>query len=340
MATLDLQQDLAFHAKKRLKRTIYVIMLCLALLILSAVALSLGGLSVSYGAIVKGLFVAYDPQVALIYDLRFPRIVIALLAGAGIAVSGVLFQAVLKNPISDPAIIGVCSGASFMVLLSSLLLPQLLLYGPILSFLGGGVSFLLIYGLAWKKGLHPVRIILTGIAINALFMGLSTALTSFSASASPLVNALLAGQISQKTWVDVGVLLPYTLIGLGLALLFSRICDLLLLDDQVIRNLGMDSHLLRLGISLIAVLLASAATSVVGVVSFLGLIVPHISRLLVGSKHQGLIPFSALLGAFVFLLADTLGRRLAYPLEISPAIIMSIIGGPYFIYLLRRSDVI
>ncbi|MGT2914922.1 iron ABC transporter permease [Streptococcus dysgalactiae] len=340
MATLDLQQDLAFHVKKRLKRTIYVIMLCLALLILSAVALSLGGLSVSYGAIVKGLFVAYDPQVALIYDLRFPRVVIALLAGAGIAVSGVLFQAVLKNPISDPAIIGVCSGASFLVLLSSLLLPQLLLYGPILSFLGGGVSFLLIYGLAWKKGLHPVRIILTGIAINALFMGLSTALTSFSASASPLVNALLSGQISQKTWVDVGVLLPYTLVGLGLALLFSRICDLLLLDDQVIRNLGMDGHLLRLGISLIAVLLASAATSVVGVVSFLGLIVPHISRLLVGSKHQVLIPFSALLGAFVFLLADTLGRRLAYPLEISPAIIMSIIGGPYFIYLLRRSDVI
>ena len=340
MATLDLQQDLAFHAKKRLKRTIYVIMLCLALLILSAVALSLGGLSVSYGAIVKGLFVAYNPQVALIYDLRFPRVVIALLAGAGIAVSGVLFQAVLKNPISDPAIIGVCSGASFLVLLSSLLLPQLLFYGPILSFLGGGVSFLLIYGLAWKKGLHPVRIILTGIAINALFMGLSTALTSFSASASPLVNALLAGQISQKTWVDVGVLLPYTLVGLGLALLFSRICDLLLLDDQVIRNLGMDGHLLRLGISLIAVLLASAATSVVGVVSFLGLIVPHISRLLVGSKHQVLIPFSALLGAFVFLLADTLGRRLAYPLEISPAIIMSIIGGPYFIYLLRRSDVI
>lgn len=340
MATLDLQQDLAFHAKKRLKRTIYVIMLCLALLILSAVALSLGGLSVSYGAIVKGLFVAYNPQVALIYDLRFPRVVIALLAGAGIAVSGVLFQAVLKNPISDPAIIGVCSGASFLVLLSSLLLPQLLFYGPILSFLGGGVSFLLIYGLAWKKGLHPVRIILTGIAINALFMGLSTALTSFSASASPLVNALLAGQISQKTWVDVGVLLPYTLVGLGLALLFSRICDLLLLDDQVIRNLGMDGHLLRLGISLIAVLLASAATSVVGVVSFLGLIVPHISRLLVGSKHQVLIPFSALLGAFVFLLADTLGRRLAYPLEISPAIIMSIIGGPYFIYLLRRSNVI
>ncbi|VHM62857.1 ferrichrome transport system permease fhuB [Streptococcus pyogenes] len=108
----------------------------------------------------------------------------------------------------------------------------------------------------------------------------------------------------------------------------------------MIRHLGIDATALRLGISLVAVLLASVATSIVGGVSFLGLIVPHMSRLLVGSKHQILIPFSALLGAFVFLLADTLGRSLAYPLEISPAIIMSIVGGPYFIYLLRRSDII
>ncbi|EIQ82588.1 putative ABC transporter (permease) [Streptococcus canis] len=340
MTASDLQRDQSLLAKKRFRSGLYLILLILALVFLATIALSLGGLAVSYGAIVKGLFVAYDPQVALIYDLRFPRIVIALLAGAGIAVSGVLFQAVLKNPISDPAIIGISSGASFMVLVSSLLLPQLLLYGSIVSFLGGGVSFLLIYGLAWKKGLHPIRIMLTGIAINALFMGLSTALTSFSASASPVVNALLAGHISQKTWSDVGGLLPCTFIGLLLALLLSKTCDLLLLDDRVIRNLGIDATVLRLGISLVAVLLASVATSVVGVVSFLGLIVPHISRLLVGSKHQILIPFSALLGAFVFLLADTLGRSLAYPLEISPAIIMSIVGGPYFIYLLRRSDII
>lgn len=340
MTASDLQRDQSLLAKKCFRSGLYLVLLILSLLFLAVIALSLGGLAVSYEAIVKGLFVAYDPQVALIYDLRFPRIVIALLAGAGIAVSGVLFQAVLKNPISDPAIIGICSGASFMVLVSSLLLPQLLLYGPIVSFLGGGVSFLLIYALAWKKGLNPIRLILTGIAINALFMGLSTALTSFFTSASPMVNALLAGHISQKTWADVGVLFPYTFIGLLLALLLSKTCNLLLLDDQVIRHLGIDATALRLGISLVAVLLASVATSIVGVVSFLGLIVPHMSRLLVGSKHQILIPFSALLGAFVFLLADTLGRSLAYPLEISPAIIMSIVGGPYFIYLLRRSDII
>ncbi|MGT2935287.1 FecCD family ABC transporter permease [Streptococcus castoreus] len=340
MTQHDFRSDYVLLAKKRLKRKLCVIFLVCALITLIGLALSIGGLSVSYPAIIKGLFIAYDPQVALIYDLRFPRIVIALLAGAGLSVSGVIFQAVLKSPISDPAIIGVCSGASFMVLLSSLLFPQLLLYGPILSFWGGCVSFFLIYGLAWKKGLKPIRIILTGIAINALFMGLSNALTSFSVATSPVVKTLLTGNISQKTWADVSVLLPYTLLGLFLALLFSQKCDMLLLDDKVIRNLGIDSNSLRLGLSLVAVLLASVATSVVGVVSFLGLIVPHIGRLLVGNKHQLLIPFSALLGAFVFLLADTLGRHLAYPLEISPAIIMSVVGGPYFIYLLRRSELI
>ncbi|HEL1351748.1 TPA: iron ABC transporter permease [Streptococcus equi subsp. zooepidemicus] len=332
--------DQVTAARKRTTRLVYMILLLMLLFGLMLYAVSVGGLSVSYQRIFSGLFVAYDPEVALIYDLRFPRIVIALLAGAGISTSGVLFQAILKNPISDPAIIGVCSGASFMVLLSSLLLPQLLFYGPLLSFVGGCVSFLMIYTLSWKKGLQPIRIILTGIAINALFLGLSRAITDFSKNSNPFVNVLLSGNISQKTWVDVGVLWPYTVLGLLLAIGLARQCDLLLLNDGLIRNLGIDSNYLRLGISLVAVLLAAVSTSIVGVVSFLGLIVPHIGRLLVGSKHSYLIPFSALLGAFVFLLADTLGRQLCYPLEISPAVIMSIVGGPYFIYLLRRSDLI
>lgn len=133
--------DQVTAARKRTTRLVYMILLLMLLFGLMLYAVSVGGLSVSYQRIFSGLFVAYDPEVALIYDLRFPRIVIALLAGAGISTSGVLFQAILKNPISDPAIIGVCSGASFMVLLSSLLLPQLLFYGPLLSFVGGCVSF-------------------------------------------------------------------------------------------------------------------------------------------------------------------------------------------------------
>ena len=332
------QQKLRLKKKKRLLAFL-VLGLCLFALCLHAV--SVGGLSLSYQTLFKGFFVSYNPKVALIYDLRFPRIVITLLAGAAISVSGLLFQSVLKNALADPAIIGVCSGANVMVLLSGTVLPQLLLYGPILSFFGGCLSFLLIYLLSWKQGLHPVRLILTGIAINALFIGLANALAGLAGGANkPYINALISGNISQKTWSDVGLLMPYTLVGLALAFLLSRCCDLLLIDDKIIKNLGIDGQFLRLMVSLVAVLLASVATSIVGLVSFLGLIVPHIGRLIVGNKHCFLIPFSAIFGAFLFLLADTLGRSLFYPLEINPSVVMNILGGPYFIYLLRKAKLI
>ncbi|EHI70830.1 FecCD family ABC transporter permease [Streptococcus ictaluri] len=340
MTALEENLDYQKLSHKKQRSYLAFIVLGLGLLALGLHAISVWGLSLSYQTLFKGLFVSYHPDVALVYDLRFPRILIALLAGEAISVSGLLFQSVLKNPISDPAIIGVCSGASFMVLLSGTLLPQLLLHGPILSFLGGGLSFLLIYGLSWREGLHPVRVILTGIAINALFTGLSNALSGLSGSNNPYINALISGNISQKTWSDVSLLLPYTLIGISLALILSKSCDLLLLDDKVIRSLGVDANLLRLLVSVVAVLLASVATSIVGLVAFLGLIAPHIGRLLVGNKHSCLIPFSAMLGAFLFLLADTLGRSLFYPLEINPSILMSIVGGPYFIYLLRKARLI
>lgn len=136
------QQKLRLKKKKRLLAFL-VLGLCLFALCLHAI--SVGGLSLSYQTLFKGLFVSYNPKVALIYDLRFPRIVITLLAGAAISVSGLLFQSVLKNALADPAIIGVCSGANVMVLLSGTVLPQLLLYGQILSFFGGCLSFLLIY---------------------------------------------------------------------------------------------------------------------------------------------------------------------------------------------------
>lgn len=331
-------QKLRLKKKKRLS-TFLILGLCLMMLCLHAV--SVGGLAVSYQTLFKGLFISYNPDVALVYDLRFPRIAITLLAGAAISVSGLLFQSVLKNDLADPAIIGVCSGANVMVLLSGTLFPQFLLYGPILSFFGGCLSFLMIYLLSWKRGLHPVRLILTGIAINALFAGLSNAISAFAAGINtPYVNALISGNISQKTWSDLDLLLPYTLVGLSLAFLLSRCCDLVLLDDKIIKNLGIDGPFLRLMLSLVAVLLASAATSIVGMVSFLGLIVPHIGRLLIGNKHCFLIPFSAIFGAFLFLLADTLGRSLFYPLEINPSIVMNILGAPYFIYLLRKAKLI
>ena len=300
-------------------------------------AVNIGSLKVSMTELFQGLFVAYDANVATIYDLRFPRIIISMLAGAAIAVSGVLFQAVLKNPLSDPGIIGISSGASFMAVIMIAFEPALFFFTPFFAFAGGVIAFALVYTLSWKGGLSPLRIILVGVAVNAMFTGLSSAFNSMSGGNLDGVASIVNGNITMKTWNDVHTLLPYVIVGLILAVLFSEICNLLSLEDKTARSLGINVDLMRIIISLIAVLLASISTAVVGAISFLGLIVPHIGRLLVGSNHKTLIPFSALLGAFTFLLADTIGRTIAYPYEISASVVMSVVGGPFFILLLRRS---
>lgn len=307
------------------------------LVILFFLSANLGSLKVTFVQMLKGLFVSYDQDVATIYDLRFPRILISMLAGAAIAVSGVLFQAVLKNPLADPGIIGISSGASFTAVLVTAFAPNLYFFTPLAAFVGGVIAFLLVYTLSWKGGLSPLRIILTGVAVNAFFTGLSNAFNSMSGGNLSGVASIVEGNITQKTWDDVTTLFPYVLVGLILACIYIGECNLLSLEDKTARGLGLNVNQTRIVISLVAVLLASISTAIAGAVSFLGLIVPHIGRILVGSDHKRLIPFSMLAGAFTFLLADTVGRTIASPYEISAAVIMSVVGGPFFILLLRRS---
>lgn len=307
------------------------------LLLIFFTAINTGSLSVTFGQLMRGMFMEYDADVAAVYDLRFPRIMISMLAGAAIAVSGVLFQAVLKNPLADPGIIGISSGAGFVAVLITAYAPTLFFLTPLFAFLGGVAAFLTVYLLSWKGGLSPLRIILTGVAVNTLFTGLSSAFNSVSGGDRTGVAAIVEANITQKTWEDVGTLFPYVAAGLILACFFIGECNLLSLEDKTARGLGINVNRTRIVISLVAVLLASISTAVAGAVSFLGLIVPHIGRILVGSDHKLLIPFSALAGAFTFLAADTLGRTIAAPNEISAAVIMSVVGGPFFILLLRRS---
>ncbi len=283
------------------------------------------------------MFVEYNPNVATIFDLRFPRIFIAMLGGAATAVSGVLLQAVMKNPLADPGIIGISSGASLTAVLITAFFPSLFFFTPLFAFLGGMVAFLLVYSLSYKGGLSPLRIILVGVAVNAMFTGLMSAFNSGTGSNYSGVASIVNANITMKTWDDFQTLLIYSVIGLIASLFVTGQCNLLALEDKTARSLGVNVTRSRIVISVIAVLLASIATAVIGPISFLGLIVPHIARLLVGSNHKVLIPYTVLLGAFTLLLADTLGRTIAAPYEISASIIMSVIGGPFFIILLRRS---
>lgn len=322
--------------KKSTKRVISFVVIGILLIVLFFAAANIGSLKVSARQMFDGLFIVYDKDVATIYDLRFPRIIISMLAGAAIAVSGVLFQAVLKNPLADPGIIGISSGAGFAAVILTALLPELYFFAPVAAFLGGVAAFFLVYCLSWKGGLSPLRIILTGVAVDAFFSGMSSAVNSMSGGDRSGIASIVEGNITQKTWSDVRTLVPYVIIGLLLALLFVKKCNLLSLEDKTARSLGVNVNKSRILISLVAVLLASISTAVAGSISFLGLIVPHIGRLLVGSDHKKLIPYSALAGAFTFLLADTIGRTIARPYEINAAVVMSVIGGPFFIILLRR----
>ncbi|HIW21403.1 MAG TPA: iron ABC transporter permease [Candidatus Dorea intestinavium] len=321
---------------KKKVRIIAFVLLGILLIGLFFWSVRTGGLSVSTNRLLKGLFMEYDKKVATIYHLRFPRIFVAVLAGAGIAVSGVLLQAVLKNPLADPGIIGISGGAGFFAAIAGLLFPGLFVLTSLFSFVGGLLAFLIVYVIAFKEGLKPTNILLIGIAINGMFEGGLRLLSQVSGQGTSGIASIVEGSISLTTWRDVRILLIMVIPGIMLALLTAKQCDLLQLEEKTISSLGINVPLMRILISFLAIIIVCGCTAITGVIGFLGLIVPHMGRLIVGAEHKYLLPFSALLGSFIFLIADTFGRSIVYPREISPAILMTIVGGPVFIYLLRR----
>ena len=314
----------------------FVITAC-GLAALFLVAVNTGSLKVTPAELFRGLFIEFNENVSAIYDLRFPRIFIAMIGGAATAVSGVLLQAVMKNPLADPGIIGISSGASLAAVLITAFLPQLFFFTPLFAFLGGTLAFVMVYSLSWKGGLSPLRIILVGVAVNAMFTGLMSAFNSGTGSSYSGAASIVNANITMKTWNDFGTLAIYVVIGLVASIFVLGQCNLLALEDRTARSLGVDVTKSRIVVSIIAVLLASISTAVIGPISFLGLIVPHIARILVGSNHKILVPYTMLLGALTLLLADTVGRTIAAPYEISASVIMSVVGGPFFILLLRGS---
>lgn len=326
--------------KDSLKTALIFSLTALTLLAVFFVSVNTGGLHTSLLQLWNGLFVSYDETVAIILQLRFPRVIVAMLGGAVMAMSGVLMQAVMRNPLADPGIIGVSSGAAFAAVIVSSFFPSLAMFTPLFSFVGGMVAFASVYLLAQSKESSPVRLILTGIAVDAFFTGLYQAFNAFTGNTYSGAASIINANISLKTWSDVYILLIYTAVSVVLCVAVSKRCNLLSLSDKTVIGLGININRTRFIISVISVLMASVFTAIIGAVSFLGLIVPHIARLLIGSDHKKLLLYSGLLGALVFLAADTVGRTIAYPYEISAAIIMSIIGGPLLIVLLKRSGAV
>src|SRR5690625_4765517 len=214
-----------------LKRMISFIVVLILLPAMIVYAATTGSIDISSIELLKGLFTGTNENVAIIKDLRFPRIIIALFAGATLSVSGVLLQAVMKNPLAEPGIIGVSAGAGFFTMVMLSLFPALFFYSPLFAFIGGMISFGLVYAFAWKSGLNPLRMILIGVAINALFTGLGQVLSS-SGNALLSSMSMNTSTLSMKTWADVETLAIYGAIGLVLAFVFYTYCNHLGMEDR------------------------------------------------------------------------------------------------------------
>lgn len=321
--------------QKEWRRRISFASVAVLLVVVFFFSLSEGSLKLGVGQILRGLFFSYDGEVARIYDLRFPRVFIAILAGASLATSGTLLQAVMKNPMTDPGIIGISSAANFVNSMVLALSPALMAWSPLLSIAGGLLAYFLIYTLAWDGGVRPTRLILVGVALNMTFIGIGEGIKSIMGRNLSTTQAIIEGNVAQKTWSDVHILFFYVIVFLIAALFTIRSLNLLSLEDKTARALGVRVDRDRFIVALIAIILASVTTAVAGVIGFLGLIVPHIGRVLVGGDHKYLLPFNMVLGSLILLFSDTVGRIVAYPYEIPAAVIMSVFGGPFFIALLK-----
>ncbi|MFJ3388222.1 MULTISPECIES: FecCD family ABC transporter permease [unclassified Lysinibacillus] len=332
--------------QQKAKKKNFLILGTLVLLIVITFVISMntGVIKLTPMEVIRTLFGQGDAQQQLIlFEFRLPRIVIAVLVGMGLAVSGAVLQGISKNALADPGILGINAGAGLAVMLyisffpSTKVAPVFLL--PVLAFVGSGITAVLIYILSYRRheGITPMRLILTGIAIAA---GISSAMIVLTLRLSPenyqFVATWLAGSIWGSNWRFVLSLLPWLLILLPFVYSKSRVLNVLNLGEITAVGLGASIERERRWLLAASVGLAGASVSVSGGIGFVGLIAPHLARQLVGAKHQLLLPAAALLGGLLVLMADTIGRLILEPSEIPAGIVVAVLGAPYFLYLLAR----
>ncbi len=331
---------------KKKKKFILTVGILIALIFtVFVVSLNLGSYSISLLDVIKTLVgQGSKNQSMVIFNLRLPRIVIALLVGTALATSGTILQGVTKNDLADSGILGINSGAALFVVVYIYLMNGNVYDGvsnltvftmPIVALAGAAFGAFLVYSLAWKKGITSSRLLLTGIGINIAFTSLLTIFQlRFTTQEFNRVMAWTTGSIWGASWKHVIAITPFIILFMALTLYKARYLDVLNLGDELATGLGVAVEKERRKSIVYAVALAGVATSVAGSIGFLGLIAPHIGRKLVGPKHSRLIPVSALVGTLILLISDTVARNLLAPMEVPVGIVVAVIGVPYFIYLM------
>ncbi len=330
--------------KKKNKAVVTAIILLVLLIIIFLLSLNTGLIKIDPLTVINTfLGNGSEQDELLLLEFRLPRIVIAVLIGMGLAVSGTVLQGVVKNPLADPGIIGINAGAGLAVMIFviyfSTELGNSVFIMPIVAFIGAGITAVVIYAFSYKKdeGVSPIRLILVGVAVAAGISALMIVLTlRIDPESYSFVATWLAGSIWGTSWNFVLALLPWLVILIPFVYFKSRVLDVMNLGDATAVSLGMNLERERRWLLAAAVALAAASVSVSGAIGFVGLIAPHMTRRLVGETHKYVIPIAALIGAVLVLTADTLGRLILQPAEIPTGVVVAIIGAPYFLYLLAK----
>ncbi|MGK2965746.1 MAG: FecCD family ABC transporter permease [Tepidiformaceae bacterium] len=277
----------------------------------------------------------------VLWEIRFPRVVLAILVGASLGCAGAAMQGTFSNPLAEPGIVGVSSGA--VVGAAAQIVIGFSFAGTwsitFAAFIGGLVTVLAVYLASRSDGrTEVVTLVLTGIAVNALAGAIIGLLTFYSDDAElRSITFWTLGSLAQATWPKVSVVLPVAAAGIVMAMLYARQLDLLALGERPARHLGVDVERLRVAMLVIVAVLTAAAVAVSGIILFVGLVIPHVVRMLSGPGHRVLLPASALAGAIVLVVADLAARSIASPAEVPLGVLTSLVGSPFFLWQLRRT---
>ena len=325
--------------KRKFSRPIIIAVFAVISALSVLVCTGIGSVKISVGDVIKAIFVD-DESIArlLVWNLRFPRVLVGGLVGVCLSLSGCILQGVMRNTMASPSTIGVTGGASFIGYLTLVAFPAYSYLLPIGSILGAFVTTMLIYALAYQKGVSPVKMILSGMAVSALFGAFNDIIKTFFAESLGNASGFLVGGLNGVGWESFRMILPYAAVGIFICAFLPSRMNILMLGDETANSLGLRTEVFRFFLIAVSSLLAGAAISVAGLISFVGLVVPHIARLLVGSDYKYLFPASALLGFSLVCICDTVGRVILPPGEVPVSIILSFIGAPFFLYLLRTRE--
>ncbi|CAM3745441.1 FecCD family ABC transporter permease [Marinicrinis lubricantis] len=274
----------------------------------------------------------------ILWELRLPRTLVGIFIGANLAVAGAIMQGMTRNPLASPQVFGINAGASLIVVAGVVFFPSLPYTQLILlAFIGAAFGGVAVYALSRSDGgMSPVKLALGGMALHMFLSSITEGIIMFHEHSTASVLYWLAGGIDGRDWTHVRILFPWTVIGLIAALFLARSLTMLNLGEDVAKGLGQNNRRVYFFAGLTVILLAGASVAVAGPIGFVGLIIPHIVRSLVGVDYRVVIPFSALFGALLLTYADVASRFIAYPFDSPVGIVTAFIGAPFFLYLARQ----